>query len=617
MLMATGQRVQAGPICIFVEQKTLAEQFAKAQYVALASIEHVDVIDMTGEAGSIFTVKAVAKPKDAKGDLSVGDTIPKPKFKSGKTGDLFILFGVKKDEKFYWSAELSPEAAFKYAAESPAPDLKPAERIGYFARHLGAPDAVIGADVFHEIRQADFDDVRAAKVHIPRDRVRRRIRDPKCPILERAFGCWMLGLCGDETDEQMLKRMLDQVATKDGKFKPGNDHVMSGYLMLAGERGLEFVEVNRIKNPDAAFFEAYTVIQALRFMWNHGDGRIARGRLRQSMRMLLGVELIRDLAIHDLARWQDWVAFDRITTDFPNYKLEWSRMAALRGFLVSRRAFPEPMADTQSLLRAVKLLEETSKKEPKLFRKASLFSSVGFQSPSSKVDPAVDAKATAIARKRLKQIAATVFESGEEIVEINANRTQIKDDDLKLLAPLVHLTDLSLEKTKISDAGLKHLADLPVLEWLNLYQTNVGDAGLKHVARFKNLQLLPIGETKVTDKGLVALRDMPQLTYLGLKANKVTDAGMVHLRGLTNLDGLHLGETGITDKGLESIAKAKKLERLWLNETAITDRSIPLLVTFSKLEELHIVNSKITPAGLKRLKRALPKCEVVTSVPQA
>lgn len=612
LLLSTGRHVQAGPICHFVEQKTLSEEFASAKYVALATVEHVDVIDMMGEAGAVFTVKAIAKPRNGKGNLKVGDTIAMPRFKSGKTGDHFILFGVESKDGFGWGTSPGSEAAFKYVAEAPAPNLKPAERIGYFARHLGASDDVIGADVVQEIRRADFDEVRAAKVHIPSERVRRRIRDPKCPDLERGVCCWLLGLCGDGSDEQMLKGLLDRVAIKNDTQRVGYDLIMSGYLMLAGERGLEFLEANRIQNPKAAFVEVYMVIQALRFMWNNANGKINRQRLRQSMRMVLNVKSIRDIAIHDLVRWKDWDAMDRMVADYPDDKLEWNRASALRAFLVSRRAFPEPRTDTQSLLRAVKLLDEASVKEPKLYRKALLFSTTAYRAQPDK-DKLVDVEATRSARKRMKQIAATVFDSRDEITEINANRTTITDDDLKLIAPLRHITDLSLEKTVISDAGLENLADLPVLEWLNLYQTKVGDAGLKHIARFKKIKLLPIGETNVTDKGLAALEDMPQLTYLGLKANKVTDEGMVHLRGLKNLTGLHLGETKISDKGLQSIANAVLLERLWLDQTSITDRSVPLLSTFTKLSELHIVGTKITPAGLAKLKRAMPKCEIVST----
>ena len=213
--------------------------------------------------------------------------------------------------------------------------------------------------------------------------------------------------------------------------------------------------------------------------------------------------------------------------------------------------------------------------------------------------------------RRLRRLGATVFLRGDEVVEVNANRTPITDEDLEAIADFTRLTDLSLEGTRIGDAGLVHLRKLQKLEWLNLYRCPIGDAGLRELKGLGNLRHLPIGESKVTDAGLIHLRDMRRLVYLGLRGVDVTDVGLKHLRPLTNLQGLYLGETEITDAGLAHLLGMTKLRKLWLNDTAVSDDAVQNLARLDSLRELHVVGSNITDAGLERLRASLPGCRVV------
>lgn len=218
------------------------------------------------------------------------------------------------------------------------------------------------------------------------------------------------------------------------------------------------------------------------------------------------------------------------------------------------------------------------------------------------------------AARQLRDLGVYVFidlESGRpNNVSANGN-DKITDADLKPLAELPMLTDLSFEQTEIGDAGLAHAAGLTRLEWLNLFRTKVTDAGLAHLARLENLQQLPIGETAVTDAGLPRIAKLKNLIYLGLRGNAITDAGVAELEGLTNLTGLHLGETKISDRALESVAKLKNLERLWLHDTAVTNDGVPqLLAALPKWRELHLQRTKLTIDVVKSLRKKFPECEI-------
>src|SRR5262245_35609956 len=119
--------------------------------------------------------------------------------------------------------------------------------------------------------------------------------------------------------------------------------------------------------------------------------------------------------------------------------------------------------------------------------------------------------------QRLESLGARVFNDGERVVEVKLDRTRVTDEDLKLVAALTDVTDLSLEMTQIGDTGMGHLKSMHRLEWLNLFGTQVGDKGLEHLKQLTSLKHLPVGHTKVTDAGMVHLESMPQLRYLGLR----------------------------------------------------------------------------------------------------
>ena len=51
---------------------------------------------------------------------------------------------------------------------------------------------------------------------------------------------------------------------------------------------------------------------AFRFLWQYGHGVIPKDRLRSAMRLLVDRPGVADMAIADLARWQDWSVQDRL-----------------------------------------------------------------------------------------------------------------------------------------------------------------------------------------------------------------------------------------------------------------------------------------------------------------
>ena len=72
---------------------------------------------------------------------------------------------------------------------------------------------------------------------------------------------------------------------------------------------------------------------------------------------------------------------------------------------------------------------------------------------------------------------------------------------------------------------------------------------------------------------------------------QITDAGLPHLAGMTQLQEVCLIGTYVTDAGLEHLAGLPHLERLWLD------------------------GAKDTDDGVKKLRQALPKCDIRCEFP--
>ena len=92
-------------------------------------------------------------------------------------------------------------------------------------------------------------------------------------------------------------------------------------------------------------------------------------------------------------------------------------------------------------------------------------------------------------------------------------------------------------------------------------------------------------------EGKLTKADVGKVTVLGLKGTQITDEGLREVAKLQQLTYLGLDGTQITDQGLKEVAKMKQLKVLGL------------------------VDNKITKAGVAQLKKALPKC-IILSIPK-
>jgi hypothetical protein len=326
--------------CPFCEAPslTLSEQLAQADAAVL--VQWVEGTKPTEKlvGSTVYEVKQIVR--NHKDTIKVGDRITLRRYRSSNVGDLFMLMG-SKGVSIDWGSPLEvTETGFNYISQAPSPEVPTTRRLEYFVRFLEYPDQMIGTDAYGEFANAPYKDITALADKLPTKKIRKWITSPDTPATRLGLYGLMIGLCGDEED---AKLMAAKIAEQTDDFRLGVDGLMSGYLLLTGEKGLDLIDETKLRNRDVPFSETYAAMQALRFMWRYADGRIEKERLRQSMRILLDRPELTDLVIADLARWKDWSVQDRLMSIYGEdpYNIPSIKRAVVRYLLVCSKDVPE------------------------------------------------------------------------------------------------------------------------------------------------------------------------------------------------------------------------------------------------------------------------------------
>jgi hypothetical protein len=388
-LTAMSAAVVACPFCS-APSMTLTEQLADADAAVLVKWIGGTPAKLTDAGSTEFEIVEVVH-QPAVGKLDKGQKLNVVRFRSGKAGDLFLLLGTSGVGKVEWGSPLEvTQQGFDYMKNSPKPKEPPAKRLQYFLKYLENPDRMIGDDAYGEFANAAYADVVQLAPQLPREKLRQWLSTNTTSPGRLALYGMMLGLCGTEEDAKLLEH---RIVDSGEDFRLGIDGIMGGYLLLTGERGLEVLEARKLKDKKAPFSETYAAMQALRFMWQHGDNRIDAGRMRQSMRILLERPELADLVIADLARMKDWSIMDRLMSmydeedyNIPSIKRSIVRfmLAATKDTGIKKGENPEVASTSSSgaepvvelpvhVIQAEKCLADLEQRDPKTVREAKRF----------------------------------------------------------------------------------------------------------------------------------------------------------------------------------------------------------------------------------------------------
>ena len=117
-----------------------------------------------------------------------------------------------------------------------------------------------------------------------------------------------------------------------------------------------------------------------------------------------------------------------------------------------------------------------------------------------------------------------------EVISVDLTLTMATDNDLRHLAAVPTVEQLSLSNTHVTDKGLRYLHACPKLKFLALNSALITDEGLEQLAALTELEALGLVGTKVTDEGLRHLMKLPKLRILSLQGTAVSDDGYRNLQ---------------------------------------------------------------------------------------
>jgi hypothetical protein len=306
MTTAGASAARCCPFCS-APSLTLAEQMAQADAAVLVQwVGGKKATDKTaGE--TVYEIRQIVR--NHKNELKVEGRVTLPRYRESKVGDLFLLVG-SKGTTIEWASPLEvTETSFNYVAQAPYPEMPTVKRLEYYVKFLEYPDQMISNDAYGEFANAPYADITQLSEKLPREKIRGWIINKDTPATRMGLYGLLIGLSGTDEDAKILSK---KILEKTEDFRLGIDGLMSGYLLLTGEKGLSVLDEHKLKNRDVPFSETYAAMQALRFMWKYSEGRIEKSRLRASMRILLDRPELADLVIADLARWKDWEVQDRL-----------------------------------------------------------------------------------------------------------------------------------------------------------------------------------------------------------------------------------------------------------------------------------------------------------------
>ncbi|RMG37894.1 MAG: hypothetical protein D6725_08225 [Planctomycetota bacterium] len=384
-MVATGV-ASACPFCS-APSLTLGEQVDQADVAVVVAWDSGKPGQDDSPGTTTYRVQRVIKGPQTLSDT----TITLPRYRAAKRGDLFLLMG-SAAEGIQWGSPLEvSRTTIQYITQAPPRTAPRTERLAYYLRFLEHPEKAIADDAYAEFANAPYEDIAAIRDRIPREKVRKWLQSPDTPVTRTGLYGLLLGLSGNEQDADWMRRRILE-PTQD--YRLGIEGIMSGYLLLTGERGLELLDRTKLVattliGPDGRpvldkdgkpqplpFSETYAAMQALRFMWTYGNGKIAPQRLQRSMRLLLDRPELTDLVIADLARWKDWSVRERLLKIYGRepYDVPAIKRAIVRYFLVCAKDNPDKRNPPPAhVVDAQRALKELRARDPATVRQAERF----------------------------------------------------------------------------------------------------------------------------------------------------------------------------------------------------------------------------------------------------
>ena len=359
--MVSGEAVAVAAWCPFCTalKPTLTEEIEATDAVVFAKVLGPGQLTEDGfDRKMRLEVRQILKGKSFVALEEVFETIAPASLEAGQE---CLVMGVLTD-RMMWSTPMKlTDRSREYILAVQTLPLAGPERIRFFLEYLEDAESFMAYDAYDEFARTPYDDVKAIKPHMSRDKLVGWVQDPEVSINRKRLYFTLLGVCGGREDLPLLEKMI---TSPDKRDRAALDSLIACYLTLSGADGVKLIEDRFLRDKEADYVDTYAAVAALRFHGTESDV-IPVPRIVEAVRLLLDRPEVADLVIADLARWKDWTVTDRLVEMFKNAneKTQWVRVPIVH-FL---RVNPDPAAkakieelkavDAQSVRRALAFFE--------------------------------------------------------------------------------------------------------------------------------------------------------------------------------------------------------------------------------------------------------------------
>lgn len=373
----SNSNVTACPLC-GPAIPSLAEQISSFETVVLVKFLNGEKPDRTRDFSGTTQFEIVEIVKDKSVALEQKMTISLNRYRHAEPGALVLFMGNRIEGAMKWDSllDMTP-VSFKYLSDAPGEEVPTTQRLVYYLKFLEHSDPVIAGDAFSEFAIAPYGEIAPLKHLMQPEKLREWLANPKEPadrFVRLGLYGLMLGLSGTEQDAEFLKSRIVN-STEDYQF--GIDGMIAGYLILSGDAGLKTIEKDFFANQDIDLVRVFPAMKALRFIWSYEAGRIQKQELRNSMRTVIKRSELSDLAIIDLARWQDWEAMDEIVSLYGkgDYDVPAIKRAILRFLMTAEKSSPRSSEgeNPSHIAKAQNYLKQIQKRDPQTYQAAKRY----------------------------------------------------------------------------------------------------------------------------------------------------------------------------------------------------------------------------------------------------
>jgi len=189
----------------------------------------------------------------------------------------------------------------------------------------------------------------------------------------------------------------------------------------------------------------------------------------------------------------------------------------------------------------------------------------------------------------------------------------VVDKDLKLLEGQ-KLLKLSFDGSQINGSGLKYVVNSGIRQ-LRMQQVDVTDENMKYVAQMKDLNNLSINSNMLSDKGLEYISDARKFHTLEIQSDLVTNKGIASIKHLNNCIHLSFRGSAMTIDCVKAIGPSRNLQTLELGKFNVSGDLGSLLVVFPRLQRIDFADLKSLDADSLRslAKKKLKAINIIRS----